>query len=220
MCSLGGEEQSCFGSVCPFFPRFGCVVSPLVTNQFVLSLFRLSRAAWLLAEELRTFPERHRWYTGSRHHLCSGYTPPPCWKTCRTCSSPPPGETEPGWSPGRFYSWRGDSWRGRLRFLGQRKTECEGGRGMAKNDKSDNLQEKKRALKIRTKEPAVSHRWRTWAGRGTDPRWAHREPGTLFCPTGEGSFHGCNVRQSPKSKNTSALTGSSTTRIYYVFKTS
>lgn len=29
---------------------------------------------------------------------------------------------------------------------------------MEKNDKSDNLQEKKRALKIRTKEPAVSHR--------------------------------------------------------------
>lgn len=146
-CALWGEEQSCFGSVCPFFPRFGCVVSPLVTNQFILSLFRLSRAAWLLAEELRTFPERHRWYTGSRQHLCSGYTPPPCWKTYTTCSSPPPGETEPGWSPERFYSWRGDSWRGRLRFLGQRKTECEGGRGMEKNDKSDNLQEKKREEK-------------------------------------------------------------------------
>lgn len=45
----------------------------------------------------------------------------------------------------------------------------------------------------------------TWAGRGTDPRWAQREPGTLFCPTGGESFHGCNVQQSPESKNTSAI---------------
>lgn len=69
-----------------------------------LTGFRFSGAACRLVEEPRTSPVRRRWCRGSHRHHCRGSRSPPCWRTCRTCSSLLPGETEPGWTPERSYS--------------------------------------------------------------------------------------------------------------------
>lgn len=66
-------------------------------------LFWLSRAARLQVEVLRTSPARRRWCRGSHLCPCSENKPPPCWRTCTTCFSQPPGGTGPGWSPVRSY---------------------------------------------------------------------------------------------------------------------
>lgn len=98
-------------------PVWLCGVTTIGLGSVHLISSRLSRAAWLLAEALQTSPARRRWCRGSRQCRCSGSKPRPCWKTCRTCSSLPPGGTEPGWSPRQSYSWQKerqerDGWRG------------------------------------------------------------------------------------------------------------
>ena len=77
-------------------------------------------------------------------------------------------------------------------FLGERQSEGEGWLRQLGGDSGEKLVTK-------------SCERFTWGGTGTDPRWAQRGPGTLFCPAGGESFHECNVQQSPEHKNTPGI---------------
>lgn len=151
----------------------------LARLQFISIHLSLSNTAWLPAQRLRTPPARRRWCTRSHQHLGSENRSLPCWRTCRTCFSLPPGGTASGTGPVQFYSWgepnREVDWRWETESREKLRGwwwiwHLEGGF--------------------------------TWAGRGTDPKWAQREPETLFCPAEEESSPGCNALQSPRHNNT------------------